>query len=158
MEYGAKKIRVVVRQTYILITFLSYITCGMLEKLLNFWEAYFLICEMRLTTPSWISCDIFKRRFVYLFLVTQSLLMHVDFPSCGSWELLSNWGVWASHCSGFSCCRAWALGGMGSVVAAPGPWSTGLIVVVHRLSCPEAWGIFTDQGSNWCALHWQVDS
>ena len=26
-----------------------------------------------------------------------------------------------SHCSGFSCCRTWALGHMSSVVAAPGP-------------------------------------
>ena len=84
--------------------------------------------------------------------------MHMDFSSCGSWELLSNWGVWASHCSGLSCCRAWALGGMGSVVAVPGPWSTGLIVVVHRLSCPEACGIFPDLGLNTRLLHWQADS
>ena len=31
---------------------------------------------------------------------------------------------WASHCSGLSCCRAWALGYTGSVVMA------------HKLSCP----------------------
>lgn len=25
------------------------------------------------------------------------------------------WGAWASHCRGFSCCGAWALGHVGSV-------------------------------------------
>ena len=52
----------------------------------------------------------------------------------------------ASHCSGISCCRAQVLGHMGSVA------------VAHGLSCPVACGIFQDQGSNPCPLHWQVDS
>ena len=30
--------------------------------------------------------------------------------------------------------------------------------VVHGLSCPVAYGIFPDQGSNPCPLHWQADS
>ena len=38
--------------------------------------------------------------------------------------------AWASHCSGFSCCGAWALGAQTSVV------------VSHGLSCCEAYGIF----------------
>ena len=32
------------------------------------------------------------------------------------------------------------------------------VVVVHRLSCSAACGIFPDQGSNPCLLHWQADS
>ena len=28
----------------------------------------------------------------------------------------------------------------------------------HGLSCSEACGVFTDQGSNPCPLHWQADS
>ena len=32
------------------------------------------------------------------------------------------------------------------------------VVVAHRLSCSAACGIFPDQGSNPCPLHWQVDS
>ena len=32
------------------------------------------------------------------------------------------------------------------------------VVVVHGLSCPVACGIFPDQGSNPCLLHWQADS
>ena len=31
-------------------------------------------------------------------------------------------------------------------------------VVVHGLSCSKMCGIFPDQGSNLCLLHWQVDS
>jgi len=27
----------------------------------------------------------------------------------------------------------------------------------HELSCSSAYGIFPDQGSNLCPLHWQVD-
>ena len=58
----------------------------------------------------------------------------------------SSGGTQASLCSGLSCCGAWALGCVGSVF------------VAHRLSCPEARAIFPDQGSNPCALYWQVDS
>ena len=32
------------------------------------------------------------------------------------------------------------------------------MVVAYRLSCSAACGIFPDQGSNQCALHWQADS
>ena len=36
--------------------------------------------------------------------------------------------------------------------------SVGSVAVVHGLNCSEACGIFPDQGSNPCLLHWQVDS
>ena len=32
------------------------------------------------------------------------------------------------------------------------------VVVAHGLSCSAACGIFPDQGSNLCPLHWQADS
>ena len=35
--------------------------------------------------------------------------------------------------------------------------SMGSVVVAHGLSCPEACGIFLDQGSNLCPLHWQAE-
>ena len=37
-------------------------------------------------------------------------------------------------------------------------YSVGSVVEEHRLSCSPACGIFPDQGSNLCLLHWQVDS
>ena len=36
--------------------------------------------------------------------------------------------------------------------------SVGSVAVVHGLNCSEACGIFPNQGSNPCLLHWQVDS
>ena len=41
---------------------------------------------------------------------------------------------------------------------AHGPLSSGSVVVEHRLSCSITCGIFLDQKSNLCPLHWQVDS
>ena len=35
--------------------------------------------------------------------------------------------------------------------------STGSVVVAHGLVSPAACGIFPDQGSNLCCLHWQAD-
>ena len=88
--------------------------------------------------------------------------------SCGPWALehrLSSCGARSSHCGGFSFHRAGALGTRVSVVVARGPvvvarglWSTGSVVVAHGLGCSAACGIFPDQGSNPCPLHWQADS
>ena len=61
-------------------------------------------------------------------------------------ELLWGCGVQASHCGGFYCCGAWS------------PRRAGLIVVEYGLNYPKACRIFSDQGSNPCPLHWQVDS
>lgn len=54
-----------------------------------------------------------------------------------------------SHCSGFFCCRAWALGLMGFVMChvacscSPGGfYSAGSVIVAHRLSCSTTCGIF----------------
>ena len=70
-----------------------------------------------------------------------------------------------SWCTGFSLC---ALGGRvprlpwwlqrGLVVVASGLWSTGSVVVVHRLSCPIACQIFLDQVLNLCPLNWHLVS
>ena len=54
---------------------------------------------------------------------------------------LFSWWSTGSWCLGFSRCST--------------PASA---LVAHRLSCSEPYGIFPDQGSNLCPLHWQVDS
>ena len=52
----------------------------------------------------------------------------------------------------------------GLLLSRPLPlWSTGSrragsVVVAHGLRCSAACGIFPDQGSNPCPLHWQADS
>ena len=45
-----------------------------------------------------------------------------------------------------------------SLVAEHGLLSAVSVVVVHGFSCPVACGIFLDQESNLCPLHYQVDS
>ena len=51
----------------------------------------------------------------------------------------SNGVAWVSHGNSLSCCRA-------------------LVVGCTGLSSPVACGIFQDQGTNPCPLHWQADS
>ena len=66
--------------------------------------------------------------------------------------------VWASNCSGFSCCGTPALGPWASGAAAVRLQSTGSVMLAHGLGCSEACGIFPDQGLHPCLLHWLVDS
>ena len=56
--------------------------------------------------------------FIYLFLAALGL-------RCGEW---------ASHCGGFSCCRARALGTWASVVVSCRLSSCGLLALEHRVS------------------------
>ena len=88
----------------------------------------------------------------YLFLATLGLLccLHWVFSSCGEQGLLSNCSVQASHCGGFSCCRAQASVVTASVVRALGLQSMGSVVTAHGLSCCWTCGIFLDQESNPC--------
>ena len=96
--------------------------------------------------------------FVYFWLCWVFTALQV-FSSCGEQELLSSCSGRASHCGGFSCCRAQVLGARASAVAAHGLsscnpqalraqaqyyWYTGLV----------ACGIVPDQRCNLCLLHW----
>ena len=101
----------------------------------------------------------FFNEFIYLFMAALGL-------HCCTQAFLQLWragatlhcGARASHCSGFSCGGARALGARASVVVVRGLQSTGSVVVAHRLSCSTAREIFPDQGLNPCPLHWQADS
>ena len=95
----------------------------------------------------------FLKKLIHL---AGSWLLHGLFCSC-EWGRLSGYGAQASHCGSFSCCGARTLGCVALVIAALGLYSTASVVVVHRLSCSKACGIFLDQGSNPCPLHWQED-
>ena len=89
-----------------------------------------------------------SRLFILFILVENFILAALGlcccsraFFSCSERGLLSSCGVWASHCSSFSCCGAQALR------------HTGSVVVAHKLSFPMASGIFLERGSNPCTLH-----
>ena len=85
-------------------------------------------------------------RHIVLETVLSSLLAAVGLLCCA--QAFSSSGEWGllSSCGHFFCCGARALERVRSVAVVPG------------LRCPEARGIFLDQGSNPRALHWQVDS
>ena len=53
--------------------------------------------------------------------------------------------------------RAGFLVGVASLVQSGGSRRVVSVVVAQGLSCPAAYGIFLDQGSNPCPLHWQAD-
>ena len=57
----------------------------------------------------------------------------------------------SSRCAGLSLSRSLLLRSTGSRRA-------GSVIVAHGPSCSVACGIFPDQGSNPCPLHWQADS
>ena len=76
------------------------------------------------------------------------------------WVFVSVWGLSlvaasgghsSSQCAGLSLSRPLSLQSTGSR-------SAGSVVVAHGPSCSVACGIFPDQGSNPCPLHWQADS
>ena len=67
------------------------------------------------------------------------------FSSCGKWGHSSSW------CTALSLSSPLLLQSTGSRRA-------GYVVVAHGPSCSAACGIFPDQGSNPCPLHWQADS
>ena len=87
-------------------------------------------------------CNLKKKNYwlCWVFIAARGLSL---VRASGGYSLLVVHGLLISAASS---CREQALGTRASVVGA------------HRLSCPPACGIFLDQGSNPCPLHWQADS
>ena len=108
----------------------------------------------------------FPFTFIYLFMAVFGLHCCAQaFSSCGERGLLfvavrRLLIVVASLVTqhGLQVCGLQQLWHVGSGVVARGLQSAGSVVVVHRLSCSAACGIFPDQGTNPCPLHWQVNS
>ena len=65
--------------------------------------------------------------------------------------VVASGGHSSSRCAGLSLSRPLLLQSTGSRRA-------GSVAVAHGPSCSAACGIFPDQGSNPCPLHWQADS
>ena len=64
---------------------------------------------------------------------------------------MASGGHSSSRCAGLSLLRPLLLRSTGSR-------RSGSVIVAHGPICSVACGIFPDQGSNSCLLHWQVDS
>ena len=88
--------------------------------------------------------------FIYLFLF-YFWLCWVFVSARGLSLVVASGGHSSSRCAGLSLSRPLLLRSTGSRRA-------GSAVVAHGPSCSAACGIFPDQGSNLCSLHWQADS
>ena len=96
------------------------------------------------------------QKFFFFYWLCWDFIAAWAFSTCGQWGLLSGCRARASHCGGFLLqSKGSRVCGLGS---APGLWSTGSGVVVHRLSCFAECGILPDQGSHPCLLQWQEGS
>ena len=95
------------------------------------------------------SSTFFFFNFIYLFIYFWLCWVFVSVRELSL--VAASGGHSSSRCAGLSLSRPLLLRSTGSRRAGP-------VVVAHGLSCSAACGIFPDQGSNACALHWQADS
>ena len=93
-------------------------------------------------------CSVFYK-FIYLFIYFWLCWVFVSVR--GLSPVAASGGHSSSRCAGLSLSRPLLLRSAGSRCA-------GSVVVAHGPSCSAACGIFPDQGSNPCPLHWQTDS
>ena len=89
--------------------------------------------------------------FIYLFLFIYLWLCWVFVSVRGLSLVVASGGHSSSRCADLSLSRPLSLRSTGSRRAGP-------VIVAHGPSCSAACGIFPDQGSNPCPLHWQADS
>ena len=85
------------------------------------------------------------------FFLSFFLLCWVFVSVRGLSLVVASGGHSSSRCTGLSVLRPLLLQSAGSRRA-------GSVVVAHGPSCSAACGIFPDQGSNPCPLHWQAES
>ena len=93
------------------------------------------------------SCKGFLFFFFFLILWLCWVFVSVQGPSL----VVASGGHSSSRCAGLS--PSWPL-----LLRSTGSRRAGSAIVAHGPSCSAACGIFPDQGSNPCPLHWQADS
>ena len=96
--------------------------------------------------------------FFTYFVCTNSSLLSTAFLLSGKQMLLSGWSVLASYFDRFYHCKTWAPGRVGFGSHGSQAPAECLVAVEHMISSSTACGIFPDQGSSLCSLHWQVVS
>ena len=106
--------------------------------LFHFWSFLFVFVVVV------VVCLFLKMGIIYLWLCWV-------FVSVRGLSLVAACGGHSSlRCTGLSLSRPLLLQSTGSRCA-------GSVIVAHGPSCSVACGIFPDQGSNPCPLHWQAD-
>ena len=102
--------------------------------------------------PSFTIYKIWAQILFILLLFFLFLWLCWVFVSVRGFSLVAaSGGHSSSRCAGRSLSRPLLLRSTGSRRA-------GSVAVAHGPSCSTACGIFPDQGSNPCSLHWQADS
>ena len=108
-------------------------------------------------TPLWVYLKFFsnlKKKIFFFFLNYLFIyfwLCWVFVSVRGLSPVVASGGHSSSRCAGLSLSRPLLLQSTGSRRA-------GSVIMAHGPSCYAACGIFPDQGSNPCPLHWQADS
>ena len=120
-------------------------TCHLLMDTLKFVKHFF--CIRRCDRVPLLQFGLFFCFFVFFYLWLCWVFVSVR----GLSLVVASGGHSSSRCAGLSLSRPLLLQSTGSRRA-------GSVVVAPGLSCSAACGIFPDQGSNPCPLHWQVDS
>ena len=92
---------------------------------------------------------LFLKIFMYLFIYLWLCWVFVSVQ--GLSLVAASGGHSSSRCAGLSLSQPFLLRSTDSRRA-------GSVIVAHGPSCSMACGIFPDQGSNPCPLHWQADS
>ena len=96
-------------------------------------------------------CRVLLLFFNFIFLFIYFWLCWVFVSVRGLSLVAASRGHSSSRCVGLSL--LWPV-----LLRSTGSRRAGSVVVVHGPSCSAACGIFPDQGSNPCPLHWQGDS
>ena len=93
----------------------------------------------------------FFKNFLFFFKFIYLWLCWVFVSVRGLSLVVASGGHSSSRCAGLSLSQPLLLQGTGSRCS-------GSVTVAHGPTCSAACGIFPDQGSNPCSLHWQADS
>ena len=97
-----------------------------------------------------IDCP-FLKNYLFIYLFIYLWLCWVFVSVHGLSLVAASGGHSSSWCAGLSL--LWPL-----LLQSTSSRRAGSVVVAHGPSCSVACGIFPDQGSNPCPLHWQADS
>ena len=136
-----------------IITLNKMLEWKMIKNVMRWLYQTFLRClgEDSRGTPGQDSADqgFFFNKFIYWFIYFWVCWVFVSVR--GLSLVAASGGHSSSWCTGLSL--SWPL-----LLRSTGSRSAGSVVVAHGPSCSAACGIFPDQGSNLCPLHWQADS
>ena len=111
--------------------------------------SFFFLAKLQILFIFFSGYYLFYYYYYYLFIYFWLCWVFVSVR--GLSLAAASWGHSSSRCAGLSLPRPLLLLSTGSRRA-------GSVVVAHGPSRSVACGIFPDQGSNPCPLHWQADS